>query len=183
MGDTVSFTYASLFPTQVDLVCAIDAFRPSPLPKIALFLTMEHMKKAYVSNNGSGQREREYTYDQIKKFMSGTSVDPSKVVYLLKRGIKASKRNPNLFQFTRDIRVNYTHPFTMEHKNSLYYMKKIRAAYLFIKSGIIKTAIFIKTHIIYQIYLLKQMIQPMKKSHNYSTRPLTHLKNTILVSK
>lgn len=134
MGDTISFTYASLFPMQVDVVCALDAFRPSPIPKIALFMTMEHMKKAYASNNQSAHREREYTYDQMKKFMSGSSVDPNKVSYLLRRGIKTSKRNPNLFRFSHDVRVNDTHPFSMEHKNSLFYMKKIRAAYLFIKT-------------------------------------------------
>lgn len=135
MGDTVSFTYASLFPKQVDLVCAIDGFRPKPMKKFALFFTMESLKKAYATKNKSSQRQlNEYTYDQMKKIISGSSVDPNKAIYLLKRSAKPSKKNPNMFQFRRDIRLNYIQPFNVEHENSLYYIKNIRAPYLFIKT-------------------------------------------------
>lgn len=135
MGSTVSFIYASLYPAQVDLVCTLDNFRPPPIQKITLFMIREHMKKAYAFKMESRQREKEYSYDQMKKFMSGSSVDPSKVIYLLKRGIKTSKRNPNKFQFTRDTRLNYIIPFSLNHEDSLRYLKEIRCPYLYIKTS------------------------------------------------
>lgn len=135
MGSTVSFLYASLYPTQVDLVCTIDNFRPPTIQKISLFMTINHMRTAYALSRKGRQRGKEFSYAQMKKFMSGTSIDPDKVIHLLKRGIKSSKRNPNRFQFTRDSRLNCMIPFTLDHKESFYYLKQIRSPYLYIKSG------------------------------------------------
>lgn len=135
MGSTVSFIYASIYPMQVDLVCAIDNYRPPPIQKISLFMIRNQMKKAYANapNKKSHRREKELSYDQMKKFMSGSSIDPDKVTHLLKRGIKSS--NPGKFQFTRDSRLNYIIPFSLDHNDSLYYLKEIRSPYLYIKTN------------------------------------------------
>lgn len=93
------------------------------------------MKNAYASKNESHQRPKEYTYDQMKKIISCSTIDPDKAVYLLKRDMKASKRNPNKFQFTHDIRLHYIQLFNMEHKNSLQCIQHIRAPFLCIHTG------------------------------------------------
>lgn len=94
-----------------------------------------HMKKAYAANKKSQQREKEFSYEQMKKFMCGSSIDPDKVIHLLKRGIKSSNRNPDKFQFTRDVRLLTIIPFSLDHTDSLYYLKDIRSPYLYIKTN------------------------------------------------
>lgn len=130
--------YASLYPTQVDLLVALDSIRPPPIKKISLFLVRRHLEIAYKFNNdsdhGRRQQNQEYTYDQMKKMKSASSIDPNKVIYLLKRGSKASKRHPNKFQFTNDTRINFIQPFCLDHENSLYFLKKIQSPYLYIKT-------------------------------------------------
>lgn len=133
-GQTICFTYSSLFPTQVDLVCALDSLKTCALPKITLFLTIKHMKKSYAMRDTRIQQKKEYTYDQMKKMVSKSIIDPTKVICLLKRGIKVSKRKPNKFQFTHDVRLNFLQPFNLSHENCLYYIKQISAPHLYIKT-------------------------------------------------
>lgn len=119
---------------QVDLVCALDNFKPPIIDKIALFMVRDHLKKAVVFNAESPRREKDYTFDQMKKLMCGSSIDPNKVIHLLKRGIKTSKRNPNKFKFTRDTKIDHIIPIVMDHAKTLYYLKQIRCPYLYIKT-------------------------------------------------
>lgn len=134
MGDTICFTYAAIYPNRVELVCALDSLKTSSLPKFALFMTMKHMQSAYAMRDTQNQQNKEYTYDQMSKFVSKASIEPSKVICLLKRCVKISKHTPNKFQFTHDIRLHCIQPFNLSHKQSLHYIKHICAPHLYVKS-------------------------------------------------
>lgn len=136
MGAIVSFTYSSLYPTRVDMVCAIDTLRAPP--RLPLSLTMGHMEKLYVlESNRIDKSIKSFTYDEIKErwyLGSQKSVDRDKVDYLLKRGSKTCLEDPKKFQVSCDVRAKYMDPLVIEHEVSFHYIKRIKAAYMFIKS-------------------------------------------------
>lgn len=137
MGVLVTFTYASLFPKPVDLVCALDTLKPVNLtPKDAAHLTSTRLKKLYQLNSSLKYPLPSYNFEEIKERIyegSLKSLDRDKVDLLMKRGVKATT-NSNKFQMTRDIRIKYINPLFIQHEIILKYIKKIQAAYLFIKT-------------------------------------------------
>lgn len=137
IGAMVCFLFASLYPTRVDLVVALDALRVTP--RLPLALTMGQMEKLYImkSEHIDESLKRYFTYDQVKDMWyvgSLKSVDREKVDYLLKRGTRTCPNDPKKFQATNDTRAKYSYPHVVEHEISFHYIKKIKAAYMFIKS-------------------------------------------------
>lgn len=138
MGSFVSFFYATLYSEFVDLVVALDtlkmqSFRPKTVERIFYFQT----KRSIEADKHITDKPPDYTYDEMERRVhEGTqrSVDCDKAKYLVDRGSKPSTTDPEKFNFTRDIRVKYMHPFYMDHKIGLEYLKNIRAPYLFIRS-------------------------------------------------
>lgn len=138
MGALITFIYAAIFPLQVDFVCALDTFKPVSLaPKDATFFASTRMRNLYVLNSKMGKFPTDYTYDDIKeRIYTGSlkSVDKDKVDILMKRGVKPSTNDSNRFQFTRDIRIKFINPLFIPDEITLIYIKRIRAAYLYIKT-------------------------------------------------
>lgn len=62
------------------------------------------------------------------------SVDRSKAHHLLVRSTKRSIDDPNKFYFSRDIRVKYLQLMYCEQEVCLEFIRRIKAAYLFIKA-------------------------------------------------
>lgn len=138
MGSFVTFFYATLYSEHIDLVVALDtlkmqSFRPTTTERVYYFQT----KRSIEANKHINDQPPEYTYDEMERRVhEGTqrSIDSDKAKYLVDRGSKPSTINPDKFHFTRDIRLKYMHPFYVDHKIGLEYIKKIRAPYLFIRS-------------------------------------------------
>lgn len=139
MGAIVSFLYASLYPDHTDLVCAIDTLKPQVLhPKVTAKIVMavwgQSLGKS-LSSVDHTRRPPEYEYDEIiERVISGSfqSVHADKAKYLIERGV-AKTNDTNKYYFTRDIRVKFMHPYVLEQQISLECIKRIKAAYLFIK--------------------------------------------------
>lgn len=138
MGAIASFFYATLFPDNVDLVCALDTLKMQNYPpKITERIYFWRTKRAIELNGNLMEQSPEYNYDElVRRVYEGSmrSVDMDKAKYMIARGSKPSPNNPNKFYFTRDIRVKYIQPFYVEQAISLAYIKRIKAAYLFIRS-------------------------------------------------
>lgn len=136
MGALVAFMYATLFPMQVDLVCALDIFKPVNLSAAdAAHLSSTRLKKLYLLDRG--RTLSVYTYEEIKERMyvgSLKSLNRDKVKLLMKRGIQRCPNDLNKFQFNRDFRIKYINPLFIQHEIILEYIKKMQAAYLFIKT-------------------------------------------------
>lgn len=137
MGVVLAFMYGTLFPSRVDLICALDVLRPGSLDATFLAEIISfRMKKLYSLKNDV--KSPEYTYNEMKEiFFKGSlkSLNHNKVEYLMRRGITSSPNSPDKFQLTRDIRVKFINPLTIEHDITMCFIKEIQAAYLCIKSN------------------------------------------------
>lgn len=137
MGSMISFIYASLYPKNVNLVCALDTLKILDLePKVIEKIYTHQIKKLVGLNENLIRNPPEYTYDElIQRVHDGSrnSVDLEKAKYLIDRGAKASATDPNKFHFTRDIRVKFMLHFYERQEFSLEHIKRIKAPYLFIR--------------------------------------------------
>lgn len=135
LGAVLSFVYSSLFPENVNLVCALDTLKILSLePKIIDHFFRSHTYKVLALNENSNPPE--YTYEEIAQRIrdgSKNSIDLDKAKYLIERGTKQSTISSNKFYFSRDIRVKYFQLYFLEQSIGLEYIKRIKAPYLFIK--------------------------------------------------
>lgn len=139
MGAIVSFVYAALYPNHTDLVCAIDTLKPQALrPNLTAKLVIARWGDSLsgiLSSLDHSRRPPEYDYDELADrvyFGSYQSVNKDKSKYLIQRGT-AKTTDTNKYYFTRDIRVKFIHPYVLDQGLSLEFIKRITAAYLFIK--------------------------------------------------
>ncbi|KAF9802390.1 hypothetical protein SFRURICE_009072 [Spodoptera frugiperda] len=112
MGAIASMRFASVFPDDVDFYIAIDSLIYDDYDLDAVVSKIpKTMKKALISQTRLNDEPPTYTLEEITKIWHlGTrkSVAMESVQHLLKRGIKASKSDPNKYYFSRDSRLKYT---------------------------------------------------------------------------
>lgn len=134
----MSFLYSAKFPENVDLIVALDTLKPqnySPQTVEKLYTFRATQLIRLLGN--MKEDPPEYTYDELlQRVYDGSyqSVDVDKAKYMFSHGIKPSTNDPNKFYFTRDVRVKYMQPFYIAQEVSAEYIKRIQAAYLYIKS-------------------------------------------------
>lgn len=136
MGVFVSFFYASIFPDKVDLVCALDILKIQQSPPKATESIPSRAKKLIELVSNLKDKSPEYTYDELVERVyegSGRSLNKDKAKYLIERGTRPSTSNPRKFYFTRDIRIKGLQSFFLEPDITTEFIKRIQAAYLFIK--------------------------------------------------
>lgn len=137
MGSIISFVYASIFPENVNLVCSLDTLKTQNInPKIIEQIYAWRMKKLCTLDKALIRTPPEYTYAELCQRIrigSKESVDLNSAKYLIERGTKRTTSNPEKFHFTRDIRVKFMQPLFIEQTVGLEYIKRIKAAYLFIR--------------------------------------------------
>lgn len=111
MGAIASMRFASVFPDDVDFYIAIDSLIYDDYDLDAVVSKIpKTMKKALISQTRLNDEPPTYTLEEITKLWHlGTrkSVALESVQHLLKRGIKASKADPNKYYFSRDSRLKY----------------------------------------------------------------------------
>ncbi|XP_031637215.1 probable serine hydrolase isoform X1 [Contarinia nasturtii] len=138
MGAIVSFYYGAILPENVDLIVALDTLKPQNYPPHTTEKLYTFRATQLINLMGKlKEHAPEYTYDELgQRVLDGSyqSVDIDKAKYMFSHGIKPSKNNPNKFYFTRDVRVKYMQPFYIAQSVAAEYIKRIQAAYLFIKS-------------------------------------------------
>lgn len=137
MGSVISSVYASVYPKNVNLVCALDTLKVLDLdPKLTEKIKTWQTKKLIALNEDLIKSPPTYTYDGlVQRVLDGSnkSVDLDKAKYLIARGARATTTDPNKFYFTRDIRAKFMRHYYARQEVSLEYIKRITAPYLFIR--------------------------------------------------
>lgn len=137
MGAIISLVYASLFPQNVNLVCALDTLKIIDFePKLVAQIYISRMKKLITLNDALMQQPPAYTYDELPERVrvgSRMSIDLDKTRYLIERGTQRSSADPNKFYFTRDIRVKFMQNMFVDQIAGLEYIKRIKTPYLFLR--------------------------------------------------
>lgn len=138
MGAIASMRFASVFPDDVDFYIAIDSLIYDDYDLDAVVSKIpKTMKKALISQTRLNDEPPTYTIEEITKLWHlGTrkSVALESVQHLLKRGIKASKADPNKYYFSRDSRLKYT-LFNPEDKKFVEALvRRLKCPTLYIKA-------------------------------------------------
>lgn len=137
MGSIVSFIYASVFPKNVNLLCALDTLKIQNLePQLTEQIHTYQTKKLITLNEDLMKNPPEYAYDDLPQRVyvgSKKSIPVDKAKYLIERGTRPSQNDPTKFCFTRDIRTKFMQKLFMEQSTSLAFIKRISAPYLFIR--------------------------------------------------
>lgn len=141
MGALISFTYVYCYGNECDMVIALDALVPLPSNKNSLVDVFRNgLNDILIADerNIVGAEPPSYTYEtSVQKLLTGTfsSYTRESLPYLLARGIKESKHNPDRYFFIRDnrvkTRINY---FPMSKESSVEMAASIKVPYCYIKA-------------------------------------------------
>lgn len=141
MGGILCFTYASSFTSECDMVVAIDALVPFPAKKHLVLDSLRNgLNDILVSDerNMAGTEPPSYSYDiAVQRLLTGTfsSYTKDSLPYLLLRGMKESKFDPNKYFFIRDSRIKTrTNYFPQPKESYIELASKITAPYCYIKA-------------------------------------------------
>lgn len=135
MGGILSFIYASIFPSECDMVVNLDSLKP---PETSENNFLRFYTKAINKNWISDVKEPpSYSYEKIiDKLMHGTfsSYTLESLQYLLVRGIKESILEPTKYYFTRDNRLKSLFVLIVDIEVNLEMAGRIKAPFCFIKA-------------------------------------------------
>lgn len=141
MGAIVCFLYACTFTNECDMVLAIDALVPIPANNNLLLDSYSNgLNDILISDerNIAGTEPPSYSYETAeKKLLTGTfsSYTKESLPFLLLRGIKESKFDPNKYFFIRDSRIKSRTIFFAQEKETYFEMaSKVTAPYCYIKA-------------------------------------------------
>lgn len=139
MGSIASIRYSVMFPEQVDICIAVENLITEKFEaKYLLESLPSRIKKLEIEQKRLDKEPPAYPYDEAVKILhkgSGNSIDIDKTHYLLKRGTKPSKSDPNKFYFCRDSRLKHV-LFVPEDKEFLWYFsEKMTSPLLYIKAS------------------------------------------------
>lgn len=111
LGAMVSYSFASTFPDRCDMVISVDLIRPDTLTKtFDVKFLLRDINHLYVADKRNQEHSEppSYTYDNlIKKRHSNKQfpMDIASVPFLMYRGAKQSKSDPNKYYFSCDGRL------------------------------------------------------------------------------
>lgn len=141
MGAIISFFYASSFINECDMVVALDALVPIEANNYFLLDSYQFgFEEIYIADqrNIAGTEPPSYSYEMVEeKLMNGvfSSYTKETLPYLLRRGMKESKSNPNKYFFTRDNRLKARSTFIVQEKElNVEMASRITAPYCYIKA-------------------------------------------------
>lgn len=141
MGALVCFYYACSFPNECDMVLAIDALVPIPANNYLLLDSYRNgLKDILIADerNIAGTEPPSYSYETAEeKLLTGTfsSYTKESLPFLLLRGIKESKSDPNKYFFIRDSRIKPRSIFFSQEKElNVEMASRITIPYCYIKA-------------------------------------------------
>lgn len=111
LGAMVSYTFASTFPDRCDMVVGVDLIRPDTLTKtFDVKFLLRDINHLYVADqrNQENSEPPSYTYDNLVKKRHANKEFPmniESVPFILYRGVKPSKSDPNKYYFSCDGRL------------------------------------------------------------------------------
>lgn len=140
LGAMVSYTFASTFPDRCDMVISVDLIKPDTLTKtFDLKFLLRDINHLYVADkrNQENNEPPSYTYDKLVQRRHSNKQFPMNVEsipFLLYRGAKQSKTDPNKYYFSCDGRLK---EFEIIIPVNIYddIAKRIVSPFCFIKAG------------------------------------------------
>lgn len=139
MSGILSFVLASMFPHYVDMVISIDVLKPPDLSEMYARAMIHALNGNIIKtdvNNLAGIEPPSYSYEElIDKMVSSTggSVNRESAPYLLQRGSKQSKLDPDRYYFSRDNRLKSINRILLPMDILLVLAQQIRCPYLFFR--------------------------------------------------
>lgn len=141
MGSIVAFVYAAIFPENVDLLIGLDTLKPIVRhPKInAQFMSLRGQGLLQCEERIRNANSNPPAYTQaelIERAVEGSrrSVNKDTAQYLIARGTKPSRKDPNKYYFSRDIRVRYITDLYVDQELCFELGKRIQVPHLYIKT-------------------------------------------------
>lgn len=111
MGSIAAMRYASIYPDAVDFYIGIENLVGEYIPPEVILKRLPHkISKLQIEQRRLDTEPPSYSYEQVIKLLhEGTqkSVSLEAAHYLVQRGTKPSKNNPNKFYFCRDSRLKH----------------------------------------------------------------------------
>lgn len=143
IGSLQSFMYSSIFDDQVDMFIGIDMMLPLILDfKINQPEKYKKRMDHFIKVMGMDPNNPPvYSYQEcLERYVAGSfqSVSKEAAPYILKRGIAATKDDPNKYYFTRDVRVKVGSVPSFSENECLNLSKSIKAPLLIIKAPNLK---------------------------------------------
>lgn len=142
MGAGVSTLYAALYPGRCDLLIALDGIMRPYEGKVNTHIQLLQMYGDEFLQldkmNRSGVEPPTYTYDDIlSRWSKQSKISIEGVKYLTKRGIMESKKNPNQFYFSRDVRLKLMDFGRSSFSDEIHYkiVERITAPHLYLNAN------------------------------------------------
>lgn len=141
MSSIVSFQYASIFPTNCDLVIGLDALKPMQYPPARIIDVLAKLGDEFDVIDERNQRNSPpptHTMEEIiERWDKAThsSVNREAATILMKRSVAASKTDPTRYYFTRDNRLKVFNWAIISHELCLEMAKRIKIPYLAFKAS------------------------------------------------
>lgn len=111
MGATIAYMFASSFPDRCDMIVSLDIITPGLTKHFPVTYLSSDISKLFVAdmrNQDENGEPPSYTYETIIQKMYSSKQFPmakESIPFLLYRGVKPSKSDPNKYYFTRDSRL------------------------------------------------------------------------------
>lgn len=110
MGATIAYMFASSFPYRCDMIVSLDIITPGLTKNFPVAYLSSDLCKLYVADtrNQENGEPPSYTYETLiqKMFTSNNfPMDLESIPFLLYRGVKQSKSDPDKYYFSRDSRL------------------------------------------------------------------------------
>jgi pimeloyl-ACP methyl ester carboxylesterase len=141
MGSILSYMFASVFPSKVDLYIGIDALKPHIFnPKLVAEILEERIENFILADKRNQEKSEPpaYSIDEcVEKMVEGTqgSVTAECAQYLLKRNLKRSEKYPGKFYFARDSRLKFSYGSNYPQEVLVELAKRITCPHMFIKAS------------------------------------------------
>ncbi|XP_011180570.1 probable serine hydrolase [Zeugodacus cucurbitae] len=145
LGALISYHYAALYPSMVDMLIAVDIIVPYYVPpdiEIQSFRTYTERGLLEVerAEKLAFQEPPTYTFEQLKQVLyegSQGSVEMDNCEHLLTRNIQKSTKYPDKYYFARDARLKYYTRLSAWPPLQLEMAKRIKnVPYLVIKGSL-----------------------------------------------
>ncbi|CAH0386397.1 unnamed protein product [Bemisia tabaci] len=138
MGAGIGFLYASCYPDDVEALISLDAAGPRiDPPSTHAQSTHDYVEKFLKYEKLNENNMPSYTYNEMIDLVEDAyagSMTREACKIMMKRGMRRNPQNPNLYHFTRDVRLKVSNIGLPSIDVVLEFAKKVKCRYLNVKA-------------------------------------------------
>lgn len=141
LGAVLSFIYGGIYPNHVDMLIALDGFRPHTKPPEKVIDALRNDIETFMVADERNRKKTEppsYTFDElIQRAHEGSrrSIGKETAHHIIARGVAKSEFNPDKYYFTRDARLKSNMPTAVTHEVAMELAKNIQFPYVAIEAS------------------------------------------------